>query len=130
LAGASHFTARADHGDPVAIVVIVADTKTTQRLIRGNTLVSGDTVARTELEFVEEIKLLHEILLVRLPTQGAGRKKCPFIIGAEFRGTIAPRRECYEITVSESVVDPKDTRHKFSFGKTVADSIQLGITGI
>ena len=55
-------------------------------------LVAGRTPARTQLEYVDELRILHEVLLLDVPASRHGVERSPAVPALEARRTVLPHR--------------------------------------
>ena len=77
------------------LVAIVGDT----------ILLSGHTVAKTELQVADGLHLLEEGLLLDLPCQSDGGEDTPAVLGCKARGAVGTYGRGDEVAVEERVID-------------------------
>ena len=96
-----------DHGDTAVERTaerIVGHGELRQCAIRADALVTGLTIAQTELQVGEDAEILDELLLAGTPCDGTGEEGSPLVLVGELRATVRTDACGEEIFVHQRVV--------------------------
>src|SRR5690606_38636954 len=88
-----------------------------QTLKGRNSLVSGNSVASTNLQFTDTSDSLYKVFFREIPRDSSRRKKCPLMISGKIGRSVVPCIEGQQISVKQPVIDPTIIRSQFGFGQ-------------